>query len=237
MDLIENQLSDPLNHWYYSHKFSLIYSKIDRFLKDANVLIDIGAGSALFSKKILEKNVHLKCIAVDTGYTETFTQDSSDRISYQREIFGEVGDIYLLTDVLEHVEDDCLFLGNYVSKSPELSIFVVTVPAFMSLWSGHDVFLKHFRRYRKKELVNVIESSGLTVLDSHYTYSILFPAAWFVRKLPRSRAYSSQLVSTNLIINFALKCFLKLDKVFSRVLPFGVSILVIAQKPRATSVS
>jgi SAM-dependent methyltransferase len=55
--------------------------------------------------------------------------------------------VVLLTDVLEHVADDAGLLGSLVSGCRPDTWFVVTVPADMRLWSGHDEVLGHFRRY------------------------------------------------------------------------------------------
>ena len=41
---------------------------------------------------------------------------------------------------------------HYAAKVPSGAHFLVTVPAFRFLWSGHDVFLEHKRRYRLSEI-------------------------------------------------------------------------------------
>lgn len=55
--------------------------------------------------------------------------------------------VVLLTDVLEHVADDAGLLESLVRGCRPDTWFVVTVPADMRLWSGHDEVLGHFRRY------------------------------------------------------------------------------------------
>ncbi len=52
-----------------------------------------------------------------------------------------------MMDVIEHVEDDVGLVRGYVDKVAGGTRFIVTVPALMWLWSGHDVFLEHYRRY------------------------------------------------------------------------------------------
>src|SRR3989338_952028 len=55
--------------------------------------------------------------------------------------------LLLLTDVLEHVEDDRALLNQLIAAlSPGVGI-LLTVPADMSLWSQHDESFGHFRRY------------------------------------------------------------------------------------------
>ena len=43
-------------------------------------------------------------------------------------------------------------LRHYAAKVPSGAHFLVTVPAFRFLWSGHDVFLEHKRRYTLAEI-------------------------------------------------------------------------------------
>ena len=51
----------------------------------------------------------------------------------RRSVDRSYADLVLVIDVIEGVEDDiALAVGTH---------FVVTVPAFMWLWSGHDIFL------------------------------------------------------------------------------------------------
>ena len=133
--------------------------------------------------------------------------------------------------MLEHVPDDLALLKDYVGLAPDSAKFVITVPAFMSLWSGHDVYLKHFRRYRIKELIHLAEHSGLKVLKAQYLYTSLFPLAWIYRQLPKSKEKKSQLKETSKIVTIAMRSILWLDYLPSKFLPFGISIPVMAEKP------
>jgi hypothetical protein len=232
MDLLEGNLNDPIKHWYYSHKFRVIHNMIRNEISTANLLIDVGAGSALFSLELAKSSPKLNIIAVDVGYEFPEVVDAENRITYLQDGQGVNAEIYLFNDVLEHVPNDVEMLSEYVTSAPVSSKFVITVPAFMSLWSGHDVFLKHFRRYKRQEINKVIQSSGLEVLKSQYLYAPLFPLAWFVRKLPKSQGVKSQMKDHGKTINNAMLYFLKLDLLLSKISPFGISIIVLAEKAK-----
>ena len=230
MDLIEGELTNPIQHWYYSYKFRAILKLIKNELPHARCLVDVGAGSALFSIEILKIFTQITAIAVDTGYEKLEENDSKNRISFRRECHGVVGDIYLFTDVLEHVPNDVEMLIEYVKFAPSGAKFVITVPAFMALWSGHDIYLKHFRRYRRKEIESVLTSAGLKVKSSQYLYASLFPLAWLLRRLPNSQNEISQMRDHGLLINGLMKAILKFDIAISKKLPFGISIIVLAEE-------
>jgi hypothetical protein len=232
MDLLEGNLDNPIKHWYYKHKFRAIHDLIRDEISTAKLLVDVGAGSALFSLELTKSSPKLKVIAVDTGYEHSKVVDVENRITYLQAGHGISADIYLFNDVLEHVPNDVEMLSEYVSSAPIGSKFLITVPAFMSLWSGHDVFLKHFRRYKRQEINKVIELSGLAVLKSQYLYAPLFPVAWIVRKLPKSQRVTSQMKDHRKTINTAMLLFLRLDQLFSKVMPFGISIIVLGEKTK-----
>jgi len=230
MDLIEGNLTDPIGHWYYAHKLRSITKFTSVDLTKAELLVDVGAGSALFSLELLRRYPHLHVVAIDTGYDFVERKDSHHSISYRNNGQHISGDLYLFTDVLEHVLNDVDMLKKYVDDAPLKSKFVITVPAFMALWSGHDVYLKHYRRYRKKEIESVVEEAGLGIVKSLHLYSVLFPVVWILRRLPKSQKVSSQLKDHGKFVNCVILQSLKLDFLLSRILPLGISILVIAEK-------
>jgi hypothetical protein len=232
MDLLEGNLMDPIKHWYYSHKFRVIRNLIQHEISSANLLVDVGAGSALFSIELTKTSPKLNVIAIDIGYELPKVVDAENRITYLQEGPGVSADIYLFNDVLEHVPNDVGMLSEYVSSAQLSSKFVITVPAFMSLWSGHDVFLKHFKRYKKSDINRVVQLSGLQVLKSQYLYAPFFPIAWIVRKLPKSQRVKSQMKDHGKVLNKAILFFLKLDFLLSKISPFGISIIVLAEKTK-----
>ena len=47
-------------------------------------------------------------------------------------------------------------INNCMKKD---SFLILTVPSMKILWSDHDVFLKHFRRYNVKSLENSVKKN------------------------------------------------------------------------------
>ena len=86
-----------------------------------------------------------------------------------------------MMDVIEHVDDDVALIRAYTDRMPRGSMVLVTVPAFQFLWSGHDVFLEHKRRYTRASLHRTIDRAGLAVIRSRYFFSVLLPAICAVR--------------------------------------------------------
>jgi len=78
-------------------------------------------------------------------------------------------------DVPEHVDDDICLLREYTDRMPLDDRVLITVPAFQLLWSGHDVFLEHRRRYTLSHIEKVARQAGLRVLKGRYFFGGLFP--------------------------------------------------------------
>lgn len=190
-------------------------------------LVDIGAGSALFSKELLRLDLVSEIVAVDVGYE--VERETRGGISYCRTTQYSGFTHFLLTDVLEHVEGDDDFLADIVSQADRDSAFIITVPALMSLWSGHDLYLRHFRRYTKKQLRHLVEQSGLTVISVRYTYSTVFPIAYIQRKLAGNGSQNSHLKENSNFVGFIMRILLLPDRWIS-FLPFGVSLVLEARK-------
>ncbi len=203
MDLIESGVSDPIKHWYYLHKFWFIQKsrswKCDQIIN----LVDIGAGSALFSKELFRRGIVDKVVAVDTGYDKVV--EVREGIIYCRSTDYSGFTHFLLTDVLEHVEEDGEFLASIVSQADSDAAFIISVPALMSLWSGHDVYLRHFRRYTKKQLQHVVEKSGLSEISVRYTYSTVFPIAYIQRKFAGNSSQNSQLKENAFLVGLMMR--------------------------------
>lgn len=96
----------------------------------------------------------------------------NDYVSLPAKAYGLV----TMFDVLEHVEDDDLFVRDIISRfSQSGADFFCTVPAFQSLFCAHDHFLGHHRRYSRGRLHQVLSRAGLSVIASGYLFASLLP--------------------------------------------------------------
>lgn len=86
-------------------------------------------------------------------------------------------DVALLMDVLEHTPDDRAVLRQSAQHVVPGGHVFITVPAFDWLFSAHDRFLGHYRRYSLKTLRETIAAvPELEILELHYYYASILPA-------------------------------------------------------------
>ena len=108
---------------------------------------------------------------------------------------------------------------------------MVTVPAYRWLWSAHDEFLHHKRRYSLAELREKIAAAGLQIAELAYFNSLLFPLAAAVRI--KDRLLNQDRASGTAIpvrpVNALLHTVLSAERfLVGRVpLPFGVSMMAV----------
>lgn len=230
MDLKESEIGDPGDHWYYNHKLRVITNAITRYATKTSPLIDVGSGSGFFAKKILEEFGPREIFCIDTKY-KIEEIGLRDGINYQIEPPSQRGNLYLLLDVLEHVEDPKGLLESYIKCANTSATFLISVPAFMSLWSPHDVFLNHVKRYTLLELRDLIASCNLEVIESRYLFAPIFPLVFLYRKLSRHRAPSSDLKIGGSLGNLIFGKVLWLDFYFRKNRAFGTSAFIVARVP------
>lgn len=156
---------------------------IERVLREANArpkaVLDFGCGdgftgervrAAFAAEQLLGFDIHLsdeQCKAQSNGqvtYTNAWAQVESSAF-----------DLCLLCDVIEHVEDDRAVLELVRERLVENGLALVTVPAFQALFTTHDRALRHFRRYRLKQLERVIVAAGFELQGSGYMFASLLP--------------------------------------------------------------
>ena len=139
-------------------------------------------------------------------------------------------------DVIEHIDNDdeaLLALHKLVAKGGKL---VLSVPAYMWLWSGHDEANHHRRRYTKKQLIALVESAGFRVVYASYFNTILFPLAVAKRLLEPclpsknlEEAWQVDMPSTR--ANNLLSKIFGFERRWAGKwqIPFGLSIIIVAE--------
>lgn len=211
MDLKEQQAIGKQidTHWYYTSKAQMMASHLRRLTGGVPVkcVLDVGAGAGWFSRWMLREGLAESAVCVDPGYEADWEEVVHGRpLIFQRTPEGLVADLVLMMDVLEHVPNDAELLSCYLDIVPKGTPVFITVPAFQFLWSGHDVYLEHFRRYTLPSLKQAIHNADAQVEAAHYYFGAIFPAAAAVRLARRNKvAAGSDMRAVPKFVNAALK--------------------------------
>ena len=231
MDLKELGRVNPSIHWYYKCKSRYLIGLNKKHLENRLNIIEIGAGSTFFLKEALAVSPDAMGYAVDINYAD---QDKSEyaRIHVSKSLPCVSGDAYLFIDVLEHVEDDQKLLAESLMYAQPGAIIIISVPAFNFLWSGHDDFLEHKRRYTAHMLEKLAKSMRLEIIDRRYIFGALFFIASIFRPLNRiSRKKGDNLKTIHPVLNkIAIWVFSHFD-IFNRNKFFGLSAVIVLKIP------
>jgi SAM-dependent methyltransferase len=226
-------------HWWFVARRNLICRTLSRWLPTGKAwrLLDVGGTldrlQASFGKPV---GVDLEPLALDLcrerGH-ENLALASATRLPFPDGAFEGI----VALDVLEHIPDDEAAAKEIARVLSPDGVLVVTVPAYQSLWSQHDVALMHQRRYRAHEVRRILEAADLKVERLSYTVSLLFPAVWVVRKLQNLRPKKSgepvaDAKPTAPWLNKLLRSLLDAESsiALNRSLPFGLSVYAVATK-------
>jgi len=145
-------------------------------------VLDVGCGDAYVVRNLFDERVVQQIDGIDIHLSESKIEKLSDlnaNIKLHRSFENLNKNFYnvvLLLDVLEHIEDDHAFLNSIISQYVEPGGYVlITVPAFNSIFSLHDTFLGHYRRYNLKQLIHRINGVPLQCLFCGYLFMSLLP--------------------------------------------------------------
>lgn len=193
MDVKEALLTEDAAHrhpWERARRY-VIHALIRSALPDpancTGAVLEVGCGDAYVLRSLAENMPHARLVGVDTSLTEElirrFSGDApSGRFSLHADMSSALErcmpgiDVVLLLDVLEHVSDENAILAplRACARAGSRTVFIVTAPAFDFLFSKHDRFLGHFRRYSRRSLERRLAECGLRAIKGGSFFFSLF---------------------------------------------------------------
>ena len=237
MDLLELESGViPEQHWYYRSKARLLRTLVERGAGRVQTIWDVGAGSGFFTAYLLSNTPAVDGLCIDPNYPlERDSAVSGKPMRFRRAPDETTPDLVLLMDVLEHVDDPVGLLGEYVEAAPSGCPVIITVPAHQWLWSTHDDFLGHRRRYSRDLLIETVQRAGLELVECGYYFASILPPVAAMRMLRRvrgSKATGSDLSQQGPILSSLLQGILALERQLVGLNPFaGVTVAAVCRKP------
>ncbi len=202
MDLIEakQNFERTSRHPWENARLKTIISLFNVELNRANqaggYILDLGCGDAWLINELSQEFSNIEFVGIDIFFEGSDIEDLQDLYKNPRlHLFKTLEDFHtafekvrfhaaLMLDVVEHIEDDHGFLDHLIKSKTinQETTILVTVPAYQSLFSSHDHYMKHFRRYTKKTLRDLFEGLNIKVQNSSYFFFSLWISRWFFVK-------------------------------------------------------
>lgn len=229
------------NFWFRARNDLIIWA-IARFVSSAKNFLEIGCGTgfvlsglahaypelALYGTEIFVAGLPFAKSRVPGAH---FMQMDARHIPFVEEY-----DVIGAFDVLEHIEEDEIVLGQLYRALTASGILLVTVPQHPSLWSASDDLACHVRRYTASEIGDKARRAGFVIERSTSFVSLLLPAM-LVSRLRHRKAASYDDVAGEFrlpkALNEAFAWVMRFEKRLIRLginFPVGGSRLVVLRK-------
>jgi SAM-dependent methyltransferase len=228
------------HHWWYVARRRILGSVLERSFQRGlpdGVLYDLGCGVGA-NLPLLQRFGHAHGVdsspeAIEFCHRRGLYQVTRQNLDSLQDLPSESGSVVLLADVIEHLDDEaaCLTAAERLLKPGGL--IVITVPAFMFLWSPADDLNHHRRRYTEPQVRQLV-SRWFEIEHSSYFNTFLFVPVVAGRLLQKlmSRSGTDEAAVPPFPVNTLLeKIFSAETPLVTRArLPFGVSVLCVARK-------
>lgn len=233
MDLSERSDSQYRHPWELS-RTEILLKELNK-LKIHGKVLDVGCGDAYFDKRLIQTFPQITQMwGIDIHAEQDIHKGKEHYVNSYDAIKGRKFDFVLLMDVLEHMENDVLFLESLHRYLEKDAVLFITVPAFQSLFSLHDRQLHHFRRYDFQGLSEKLKKSGYAVKDWSYFYLILV----FLRIVSKRKTQNlgmwnySEKNPVTLLVKWCLDLDYRVLRFLSkrRIHVGGLSLLVIGRR-------
>ena len=181
-------------HWWFLGRRQILNAVLDACIppERPSRLLDIGCGTGANSA------------AFAGNFTVVGVEPSEPAVAMARKRFPDITfvgglapddvmdearrtDVFLLSDVLEHVEHDRSMVERLVSVAKPGALFLTTVPANQDLWTEHDVSHGHFRRYTLESYGALWSDLPVDIRLLSYYNSRLYPVVYGLRRLHQLR--------------------------------------------------
>ncbi|MEQ1727008.1 MAG: methyltransferase domain-containing protein [Vicinamibacterales bacterium] len=191
MDLVEVKsggFAQTSRHPWERARLALVSRLIARYapLAAGDVVLDVGCGDTFVVESLARAYPGVQFYAVDSAFTPELIDTFAGRMTVRNvALFASMEEVpaerpaslVLLMDVLEHVEDDRGMLRGLATGplGTAATRFLITVPAYGSLFCSHDRFLGHYRRYSFAEFRALLGAAGLSPLSAGFLFASLVP--------------------------------------------------------------
>jgi ubiquinone/menaquinone biosynthesis C-methylase UbiE len=243
IQIMESYLYDDLyqleeTHWWHRNKRELVISLLSHFFPKKKIrIVDVGCGTG---KNVETFSKFGTCWGLDmAGKAIAFCKKRGlshikKGTAEQTGLPEQYFDVVTLLDVLEHTDDKKTLMEMRLILQRG-GLLIITVPAYMWMWSRWDTVLHHKRRYGKHDLEKVLEDTGFRIKIRSFVYAfLLFPVLLirFIKSRNAKEEYGSDFQLSNPFLDTVLFTLCRIEAwfVIRGLLPFGTSILVVAEK-------
>jgi SAM-dependent methyltransferase len=203
-------------------------------IKIANAkVLDFGAGTGALAENFRRNfSIVPDCVEIDPNL-QTILANRNFVVYNDLSKIKSTYDFIYTSNVLEHIPDDLKTLKDLTNLLGDEGRILIHVPAFSILYSSLDFSLGHVRRYEKRDLIKMLDESGLVLSKIRYDDALGFFVVFLLKFLGLMSLFTSNTRNDS----SALKVYDSLIFPISRVLDrigfsklLGKNLILIADK-------
>ena len=228
------------DHFWFRARNRLLIWAIRTYFPGATSFLEVGCGTGFVLRSIGEAFPDLALAGSEIRNAGlSFARSRLPNVQLlqmdaRRLPFAKEFDVIGAFDVLEHIDEERIVLRQLFQATRPGGGIVVTVPQHRFLWSVVDEQSFHRRRYRRSDLVTMIEGAGFRILKATSFVCLLLPIVWLSRFIQNRRGFGACAeLGVDSWTNTLLEQILDLERmliVAGASLPFGASLLVVAAR-------
>lgn len=227
-------------YWWYVGLHELIKSIVVKKSREAKLsILDAGCGTGRFLELISEYNSLGFDFSEDAinfcklrGLKNVFIQDLNLWNVSNKYNFIVSADVICSVGI----EDEQKIISNFYSSLANDGLLILNLPAFNILQRNHDKAVFVRKRYKRKEVKNMLEKAGFVNIYLNYRLPWLFIIILIkkiIQKLFNITEIKSDLNKLPKFVNSFFLFLNRIDNFFIKkriYFPFGSSVFVIAKK-------
>lgn len=200
------QYNQNKNHWWFEGRKLVLSTILKKYSINKKIILDYGCGVGInlgllskFGKVFYYDTSRLAINYVKKKYSnKNFFININKLYKYKKKF-----DLIVATDVIEHIKNDkreIIKISNLLKKN---GYILITVPAFQCLYSSKDKSLKHYRRYNKETLRNLLNTHFYEIKFTYFNFILFLPIAILILffKVTKIKFISSVEKKPNFLIN------------------------------------
>ena len=150
-------------HWWWRARERVVLAHLDRARPEAGWrrALDVGCGDGLLFPALRGYAAHVEGVEPDAALvSRAAREDGTIHVRPFDASFvpGRTFDLVLFLDVLEHLDEPAAAVAHAASLMDPGGTLLVTVPAFMHLWTTHDDLNHHRTRYTRSRLTALLST-------------------------------------------------------------------------------
>jgi len=227
------------DHFWMQWRHQVLLQQLKRANRPIRTALEIGCGHGVV-RQLVERDFDIPVDGCDlnqralqlakNGRGRLLVYNIFDRNPEMLEAY----DLVLLMDVIEHLEDDLLFLAAALAHLKPNGLVAINVPALMGFYGKYDEVAGHKRRYDIAQIESLFRQTGVKRLSIRYwgfsLLPILFARKAILRFVSRDRVICTGFAEQNAMVRRILRTIQRMETSMPFPMPIGTSLLAVGSR-------